>query len=131
MCLTLYALSLCGVLQNKSLSGGGMEDGVIDLQANVSIIFSTHSKNTYYHRRPAACFGCFCEKKEKKGVAGMQHNISVVFEGVDAVRLYTLSVYCHTLTLLTVFQALHGSGNGNISSPQCKPEMVIGEFKLE
>ncbi|XP_053345243.1 T cell activation RhoGTPase activating protein b [Clarias gariepinus] len=46
---------LSSTTTNKSLSGGGMEDGVIDLQAN----------------------------------------------------------------------ALHGSGNGNISSPQCKPEMVI------
>lgn len=35
------ALSMCDVLQNKALSGGGMEDSVIDLHANVSIAFST------------------------------------------------------------------------------------------
>lgn len=40
-CVNVCAL----LLQNKDLSGGGMEDTVIDLQVSVSVGFSTHFQN--------------------------------------------------------------------------------------
>lgn len=42
-------MALCGVLQNKALSGGGMEDSVIDLQVNVSILkYITYNESNQF-----------------------------------------------------------------------------------
>lgn len=56
----MCALSLCGVLQNKVLSGGGMEDSVIDLQVNVSIDFS---KTFFKSLNEGSRFVCLFEQK--------------------------------------------------------------------